>query len=59
MNPPPTGNKGTIKILYSDKIVTDYFTDCLVREFILYWLTKLTGRLVEQQTNLIGKLENW
>jgi len=23
----PTGNKGNIKILHSDKIVTDYFSD--------------------------------
>ncbi|GAG28495.1 unnamed protein product [marine sediment metagenome] len=35
MNPPPTGNKGTIQMLFSDKIVTDYFTDYLVGS----WLT--------------------
>jgi len=33
MNPQPTGNKETIKILCSDKISTDYFSDYLVGEF--------------------------
>ncbi len=32
INPPPTGNKETIKAFCFDKIVTSYFSDYLVGE---------------------------
>ena len=43
INPTPTGNKRTIKALGFDKIVTDYFSDCLVGEFNFRLVSWQTG----------------